>query len=186
MTIKKLGILFGCVAGLALMAGAAYLAVWLVTSGAAQAGRASRSGPGSGPQTSFSSRGGPVKSAEIKLSPELPATPHDAAGAILAVKDHVLTIAGEAGIGLSQDGSQPQGPRTEIVLTASTKVYRDTTFDQMKAPPEDGAVIQQTVARLPAPHFAPGDQVTVWGQRRGDRLVAEVVLLAPQNIGLER
>ena len=47
----------------------------------------------------------------------------------------------------------------------------------MKEPPPPGTQIQMKVESWTVAQINPGDNLIVWGQRRGDRIVADVILV---------
>jgi hypothetical protein len=64
------------------------------------------------------------------------------------------------------------------VITQDTKIYRDSTFDAMQPPPPDGKVQQKVEPySLDQATKDGADSVTAWGVKRGDRLVADIVVL---------
>lgn len=90
------------------------------------------------------------------------------------------------------------GPKVEVVITHATKVYRDTTYQNaapmvfsssdgpVQSMPEMPERIEQTVEAVDPAEIGPGTMVTVWGERRGDQVIAEVILFsAPISISVE-
>ncbi len=71
----------------------------------------------------------------------------------------------------------------EVVLTKDTRLYRNATGDQLHGASSAGTTIQMVVAPYRSDQIAVGDRIIAWGGRRGDRLVAEVVMIEPQASG---
>jgi hypothetical protein len=121
----------------------------------------------------------PVK-VEIDPAPELPKQKNQTYGLISTVKDNSLIVQVGERIFLNEspDGSihpSSDGPSLEVVITQKTRVYRETTYDTHQ--PADGGKIQQTVEVMNAGKVEKNDIATVWGSKRGDRLVADVILI---------
>ena len=135
-------------------------------------------------------------------APELPQSAPDVRGQLVEAKDNSLTVStfgeGLAGGKVSASTSSGSGnspststggdssasTTTEVVVTQNTKVYRDTTFDAMSGgPPADGKIQQKVEPYTLAQAAKDGvDSVTAWGAKRGDRLVADVVVLGRSMI----
>jgi hypothetical protein len=82
-------------------------------------------------------------------------------------------------------------PVTEVVITHDTKIYKDTTwesfgFSDVDESAETSNTIEQKVEPGPANEIGTSAMVTVWGERRGDRVVATFILYeAPMDFGDE-
>jgi len=174
---RKVWIGLAAVAGLALVAGAAYLAVNLMSSGHAVNFRAAPPGAGGG---LVLMKNGQRITLNLKPAPELPQRAPDVRGRLVEIKDNSLNVDTNATLASSGGASATSqaGPATEVVITQATKVYRDATFDAMQPPPDDGNVQQKVEAYSLAQAAKDGaDTVTAWGTKRGERLVADVVVL---------
>lgn len=84
------------------------------------------------------------------------------------------------------------GPSTEVVITHDTEIYKDTTFENFNFVMEEGAMpkmpdkIEQKIEPGSAGEIGPNAFVTVWGERRGDRVIATFILYEPpMNFGGE-
>jgi hypothetical protein len=67
------------------------------------------------------------------------------------------------------------GPKVEVVVSADTVIYKDTT----QLDPEDpGAEVQQTVELSTIDEITEQSQITVWGRKAGDRIIADVILFS--------
>jgi hypothetical protein len=176
------------VALVVLLAGAAFLAGRLMNQ---------QANAPSGPQMIIS--GGPggvgeasgMVSMEIKVipAPELPQTQPEVNGLFVRRDDNSIyigTFNGEMGIVASSSSSSGDGPSTsssgpafngpevEVVITADTKIYHETTeLDPMSQPEGE---IQQTVAEGSLDELGSDSLIMVWGTRTGDRVVADVIL----------
>lgn len=200
---KKILIGIGAVLAVALLAGAAFMAARML--GAAQLdGNAGPllAGLGAGPggKGSFSMR------IEMTPAPEIPTTHADIVGQVTNIKDNSIFVAemgkGGAGGGIyisgttkgsdsgpstNSDGpgasSSPTataGPTTEVVVSKDTVIYRDTTMDSIPKPQAGQNTtlgVQQVVAPADISQIAPDYMVQVWGQKRGDRLIAETIVV---------
>jgi hypothetical protein len=60
----------------------------------------------------------------------------------------------------------------EIIVTAKTKVYLDTSNRDNTV---DGETVQQTVELITFDEVDKNGYVTVWGEKRGDRIIADVI-----------
>jgi len=100
---------------------------------------------------------------------ELPPTQADLLGTVLEKRDNSLTLRP-----ITKTAGEENNPPVELVLAAGTKVFIDTTSDRT------GTVVngqlQQTLEPFDPNNIAPNDTIVAWGQRRGDRLTAEVVV----------
>ncbi len=201
----KKKIIFGLavVVGIAMLAGAAYLATSLMTPG--RAGNDSLGvlpAPGG---KGLGSGGGKVTiKVEVEPAPELPQTSPDVKGRLVEMKDNSLmistfgqgivqgstSISGGTGAGnapsTTTQGDSSLSTTTEVVITQNTKIYRDATFDAVK-PPADGKVQQKVEPYSLAQAAKDGvDSVTAWGAKRGDRLIADVVVLNRNMVFIQK
>lgn len=125
---------------------------------------------------------------------ELPDAAAAASGIVLGRQDDTLQVgtgAVELAVEVRVDATTGEesssvvpstnGPQLEVVLTRDTLLYRDVTDVAGQTPDESGEVtIRQEVRPVTnADEIAPQMEVQVWGQRRGDRVVAEVVVFGP-------
>lgn len=91
------------------------------------------------------------------------------------VKGGVVTSGGE---GEPSMGSGPEaaGPEIEIVITADTIIYRDATELPLPGEAQGEQTIQQQVEQVDSIEEIGADtMIRVWGVRRGDRIIAEVL-----------
>jgi hypothetical protein len=66
------------------------------------------------------------------------------------------------------------GPVVEVVVTHDTMIYKDATAPP-SGPPSGDQKIQQVVAPGSLDDLGENVHMQVWGERRGDRVVARVV-----------
>ena len=129
---------------------------------------------------------------------ELPDKEAVAFGIVQKRQDDVLTVGTgsiEVNVEVDVDPSTGQertsvvpstsGPVLEVVLTRDTLLYRDITDIAGQTPDESGEV---TIMQEIRPVTDTGEietqmEVQVWGQRRGDRIVADVVVFGPLGGG---
>jgi len=93
--------------------------------------------------------------------------------------NETLGLIGGKGVD-KKGGNENAGPPTEVVMTHDTEFYRDSTWDPYisgEASKEElSNQIQQEIVPGRADELGPGSTVTVWGERNGDRVVAEYIL----------
>jgi len=165
-----------------LLASAAYVGGRLLT----RAGQAGQS-LGSGEVSVISRKGGEASTTirgafQIEPAKELPSTQPDAAGIFLRRDERSVFIGtGNVTANARQDPSGKvdvtmthDGPVVEVVTTSDTLVYRDAT--PLSDNPTSGENIQQVVEPGNLDDLGPNMGVAVWGPRRGDRIVAQVLL----------
>jgi hypothetical protein len=147
-----------------------------------------KNAPAEGPGGNIISVEGPGGEAQIfrldiKPAEELPSTQPDEAGIFVERKDNSVFIGtGEVTVmAKAEPGQEPQvdsdfsGPKVEVVISANTVVYKDTT----KLDPENpGAEVQQTVELSTIDEITQQSSVTVWGRKAGDRIIADVVVFS--------
>ena len=113
---------------------------------------------------------------------ELPATPPEVTGFYVETKDNTMIIHAvsfDMGIGgiLGDSVDVDRAPKVEILMTANTSIYRDTT--QISVSAVDGnAAIQQTVEESTLEELDPTTMITAWGRKSGDRIIADVLLFS--------
>jgi hypothetical protein len=115
-------------------------------------------------------------------APELPTTQPDANGLFLRRDGNSIYI-GTGGVSFSVGPEGPassnDGPEVEVVVTGDTLVYKDVTMTiDSENPPEPGGDMpdQQVVESGSIDDLTAQSMLTVWGEKRGDRLVATVVV----------
>ncbi len=195
---KKLWIGVGGVLLVGLLAAGAFFGIRLLRGGLT--GANALNGPislgGGGP-------GGGSISVMIRLTPApgLPAQRADLSGQVVDIKDNSLFVqtqngpvmiqahsssSDESGSGSSVSSSptqDPSAPTTEVVVNEDTKIYQDTTMDAQQPPQSSGEyAMQQEVEEISVGQIAKDQHVQVWGQKRGDRLIAEVIVVMGMRV----
>ncbi|MBK8900410.1 MAG: hypothetical protein IPM53_04440 [Anaerolineaceae bacterium] len=187
---------------LGLLAGGVYTAVQLLTP-EAEAASSEAEAPRSGGRVmqSVSSRdGGPPVAVQTTIlpAPELPDEPAAAFGVLVSREDNTLLV-GTGNIDLEVDievnpetGQEStsliprtDGPQLEVVITPETLIYRDVT--DLSIPPEQESgerEIVQQVRQVDSSDDVTGNlELEIWGERRGDRIVATVLVYGPLGGG---
>lgn len=137
----------------------------------------------------------------VTPAPELPTTPPDLIGIIsrrdggslfvnqvMGTDAPVMESSGPVGGGAASGSSikTPEtGPEVEVVITKETKVYKDVT--SFPEPSQMGQVevhnLQQKLEPVDSLDDIKADaSLRVWGEKRGDRVIAQVVLYSPPVI----
>jgi hypothetical protein len=112
---------------------------------------------------------------------ELPKRPPEVEGLFVERQDSLIIVEDDRSTGDSVAGSPVGiggGPKSEVVITADTQVYHDTTQPPDKRPSgNDPRVIQQTVEDgMLDDLIASQSLIMAWGRKSGDRIIAEVVV----------
>jgi hypothetical protein len=127
-------------------------------------------------------------------APELPAEPSAASGVVVSRQDNSV-ILGTGNIDVTVEvqidpdtGQETRsviprtdGPELEIIIGPDTVLYRDVTDFEADMPTESGERVVQQVVRPAgsADEIEPQMEMSVWGERRGDRVIADVVVFGP-------
>jgi len=154
------------VLGVGLLAAAAFLGMRLLNRGLAGAvgpGNVVTMGNGDRVNTSIN----------LERAAEAPVRQAELVGELVEKNDNRLTV--QQYVGMDGPGSST-GPKLEVVVTSETQVYRDATFDSVTGPGDLGDTIQQVLEPTPADEIETGAMLIVWGQKRGDRLIAEFII----------
>jgi len=159
---KRMWFVAGGGVGLALLAAASYVAISLMATGSAGLGTLQLPGVGDGQNQQ--------RGYQILPPTEVPQTLPDMVGPVVEVKDQSFIVQSH-----TKGTVEQNGPRTEIVIAADTKVYEDITI--RAASSVVNGKLQQRVAPYAYNQIKPGDLLEVWGSLRGDRLTAEAVIV---------
>ena len=140
---------------------------------------------------------GPV-SLRIKIdpAPELPDRPAEASGIFVRRQDNSVFV-GTGAIELDveiqvKDGKEERtatahhsGPEVEVVVTRNTVIYRDETdisVEPVGSRESGEKTIQQVVKPVDSlDEVGENTELQVWGERRGDRIVSEVLAYRSLN-----
>ena len=112
---------------------------------------------------------------------ELPKTPREVEGIFVERQDNIIIIESDRPGGDGVTGSPAGiggGLRFEVVITAETLIYHDTTEPPARRPSvNDPRELQQTVeAGMLEDLTNLQSMVMVWGRKSGDRIIAEVLV----------
>ncbi len=187
-----------------LLAGGAVTAVRLLVpesaSGEVDTAVADSGGGGRVMQSISSQDGGPPVAVQTTIlpAPELPDEPSAAFGVLASREDNTLLV-GTGNIDLEVDVEvdpetgqestslipRTDGPQLEVVLTPDTIIYRDVTDLTLQPGQESGErEVVQAVRQVDSPEAISGNlELEVWGERRGDRIVATVLVYGPLGGG---
>lgn len=189
--MKRLGWIFGGIVVLAVLGAAAFVTVRLLSA----AGQTAPDGGDSGRVMMIQSNGagGPVSMRlKIEPSPELPDAPAAVEGLFVRREDNSFFVGtGDIKVGVEVDGAtgtrqvsaNHSGPVLEVVVTGDTTIYRDETdisFGDPGAQKSGDRTIQQVVHPVDSvDEIGKNTEISVWGEKRGDRIVAEVLVYRP-------
>jgi len=142
-------------------------------------------GPGRDIMTVKGAGGGDAQTFELNVKPakELPAAQPEATGMFVERKDNSIFVGtGDVRVMVkAEQGEEPQvdssfsGPKVEVVISSDTVIYKDVTnFD----PEDPGAEVQQTVEPGTIDEITEQSQITVWGRKAGDRIIADILVFS--------
>jgi hypothetical protein len=167
----KLKLAFLLLAGIVVLAGAVYLAMIYIF-------------------PNINASGGHSGGVSIRQipAPGLPVQEADLQGVVSSVVDNSIFVAPVKSIQVSplNGGKQPTpaGPYSEVLISKGTKIWLDVT-DNDAARPAAGSSgasleVQQKLESSDIAAIANGSNVfvEVWGQKRGDRLNADVIVVS--------
>ena len=149
---------------LVLLAAAAYVAFSLLNPSLASQGGLALPGAAT---TAAGKKGGLTY--HVLPATEMPATNPDVVGQLAQRQDNSLMV--------RPDSKGAAAPLVEVVITSQTRLYRNATGDFAGTPPPAGATVPMALAPYRLEQVAVGQHVIAWGQQRGARLVAEVVMI---------
>jgi hypothetical protein len=173
---SKHGLIVAGVIVVAMLMGAAFIGGQLLNRSnmPAEGGNMMLSGPG-GEQT---------VSVQIERSKELPDAEPDVVGLYSRRVDQSLFVT-DANLdrmmvmiddkGKVTTSSEGSGQTIEIVVTKDTQLYRDATAPDPSQPMQGGA-IQQKLEPGSLDEVGENSIIMAWGERRGERLVASVLM----------
>jgi hypothetical protein len=114
---------------------------------------------------------------ETQKADEYPDTPLDVAGVFVRREDNSLFVGTGNISGVLVDGKwevRYDGSVIEVVVTHDTLVYEDVTFKSNTEMPS--GTVQQVLHPGMLDEIDTNSAIAVWGERRGDRVVAEVIV----------
>lgn len=128
---------------------------------------------------------------QMTPAPEIPTRQADLAGTYVSRDGNNITLAEAPEGPVSNTGpdAMAQGPKVEVIVTADTHVYRDVTqppqIDSMQSS-QEFVLVQQVELKDNADEIGDNFMVMVWGERRGDRIIAEVIVyMEPMMISID-
>ena len=173
---SKRGLIVGGMIAMIVLMGAAFVGGQLLNRSNAPAGDGNLvlNGPG----------GAQTVSVHIEKAEELPEAPPDVVGLYSRRDDQSLFVT-DANLdrmmvtvdknGKMTTSSEGSSQNIEIVVTKDTQLYRDATAPDPSQPVQ-GGVIQQKLEPGSLDEVGENSIVMAWGERRGDRLVASVLM----------
>ena len=124
-------------------------------------------------------------SVELERAEELPDSPADVIGDFARREDNSIFVydMGNSGVRISNGAIESDtSTEIEVVVTSDTTVYEDVTQESFDGPPASGTYqVQQKVKPGSADEIGDNSIVIVWGERRGDRVVAHVLVYQSMN-----
>ncbi len=121
-----------------------------------------------------------AKSLEIQSAGEMPAAPPEVAGVFVGREDNSFFV-GTGNVNFMVSGSPAyDGPEIEVLITRDTLIFSDDTWQQFSSSPPSGPV-QQVLNPGSLDEIGKNSTVSAWGERRGDRVVAEVLVYVNSN-----
>ena len=166
----------------------------LLLAGAYVAGRLLNEGLGpiriGGGNVTISSGDGSMIEAEYVPADELPDSPAEIAGLYSRREDNSIFVRETDGgfrISMDEEGNVSTNAgdeETEIVVTNETEIYVDVTSSKISEL-EDGDTLKQTLKPGSIEELGTLSFLQVWGERRGDRIIADVLvyMLPPTLVG---
>ncbi|MDJ0755422.1 MAG: hypothetical protein QNJ45_17995 [Ardenticatenaceae bacterium] len=183
---------------LLVLGGGAYTAVNLLTAAPEEA--AAPAGARVMESVAITNDGNPVAvRTTILPAEELPNEAAAAGGIVVSREDNTIVLGTgaidlnvevqidpETGQETTEAVPSTSGPEIEVVITADTVIYRDITELEPNEGSESGEVtIQQQVRPAnSADDIAEKMEMQVWGERRGDRIVATTIVFGPLAGGM--
>ncbi len=176
---RRKGLIIGSVIALiVLLGGAAFVGGRLLNNQPAQpngkGGLIMKGGPGGG---------GQAVSLQIEPAKELPEAKPDAMGLFAERKDNSIfvTIGNRFMVQVDKNGTvntqtDGNGDKLEVVVTSDTKIYKDVTEASLEGPPPADGKVQQKVAPGSLDEIGSNSFVSAWGEKRGDRVIATVLM----------
>jgi hypothetical protein len=108
---------------------------------------------------------------EIVLPTQWPTRPSDMEGLVVAVKDNSVMVTPV----FKRKDAQQEYPQVEVVVTNTTEIYLDET-DRQHPNVVDGK-FYWVLNPFALDRIQAGYVVNVWGNRRGDRWIADTIIV---------
>ena len=117
---------------------------------------------------------------ELESSGELPQRPPDSMGVFSRREDNRIFVSSSGqGVMIMVDSgavSDPNAREVEVVVTSETTVYEDVTEESFGGGLPSGETVQQELEPGLVEEIGESSIVMAWGEKRGDRLVAEILV----------
>ena len=168
---KKLWIGIGIGLGVLLLAGVAFAAFGLANPNTGLF--AGLQLPGLNPQPGGKKAGG--QQFTMEYAPEFPRTDPAVVGPLAERKDNSLMVQRMA------KPARSDLPQLEVLISPDTKLVRNATSDQLSGAIPAGSTVQQVLEPYTLDQIQVGDNIIAWGDLRGDRLVADFVMVETAN-----
>ncbi len=131
--------------------------------------------------------GNPVTVKTIILpAEELPKRPSEAGGVLVREIDNSYFVGtGSISVNVSVINGETStsvdhsGPEIEVVVNRDTQFFRDVTEVSLTASESKEQTLHQEITAVSQPDQMPqGANIQVWGEKRGDRVVAELIVFS--------
>ncbi len=181
---KKIGLGITVVALVLLLAGGAFTAVQLLT---AQEESGERSGTMIFEDVMDDGSGNPINVRTIiEPSPDLPQGQAAAGGVFLREMDSSyfvgtgnISVSVQVMNGETSVATDHSGPEVEVVVGRGTIFYEDVTkIDRDMSESGERRYVQEIRSIEKPTQIPDGASLTVWGEKNGDRVVADVVVIS--------
>jgi hypothetical protein len=180
--MNRRNLIIGLVTLVVLLAGAAFVGGRLLNQ-QAQAGGPDDMVLSGGPA------GGQTISLQLEPAKELPNSSPDMMGLFAERKDNSIfvTLGDKFMVTVDKDGTvntqtEGNGQQLEVVVTTDTTIYKDVTQQDFGGAPPSTGTVQQKVEPGSIDEIGNNSFVSAWGERRGDRLVARVLVYTPAAV----
>ncbi len=118
--------------------------------------------------------------AKLETAGELPQRPPDTVGVFTRREDNrIFVSSSNEGIMYTLDGevtSAGDATEVEVVVTGETFVYEDLTQEDLGNGLPSGQTIEQKLEPGQVDEIGRNSVVMAWGEKRGERLVAEILV----------
>ena len=111
----------------------------------------------------------------MEYAPEFPRTDPAVVGPLAERRDNSLFV---------EHTAKPERsdlPPLEVLIGPDTKLVRNATSDHLSGAIPAGSTVQQVLEPYTLDQIQVGDNIIAWGDLRGDRLVADFVMVETAN-----
>ncbi|MCB0021876.1 MAG: hypothetical protein KIT77_26045 [Caldilinea sp.] len=145
----------------------------------------------SGAQSGANAQGMQTFDMEIESAKEIPQTEPDVAGLLARRGDKSIFITTGTvtmAVRTNPDGTvsingSADGPEVEVVIPHTAQILVDTTALTVLDSPQPDGTRKQTVEPGSVDEINENGMISVWGERRGDRIIADTVLYMADATG---